>query len=149
MRDPRPCLLALALVPLLGAGAAAQDAAAQQPALTDCSVVQSDGLEAPAEAAAIGLAFLGDGAERHVVASQPRTGQAPAPRTSLRAARPGVSYGAAMEPAASGGGSPGAAFTLVTLEPTGMVLLETWRWRAAPSGDASPSYSWTRLRCGP
>ncbi|WP_207538062.1 hypothetical protein [Sabulicella rubraurantiaca] len=148
MRDHRRLLLALSMVPLLAAGAAAQDRAAQQPALTDCSVVQSDGLRAPAEAASIGLAFLGDGAERHVVAVQPRTGQAPAPRTTLRAARPGVSYGAALEAAAPGQPASETAFTLVTLEQTGMVLVETWRWRAAQSGELSPAYSWARLRCG-
>ncbi|MCW8086879.1 hypothetical protein [Sabulicella glaciei] len=148
MRDPRRLLLALSTVPLLAAGAAAQDRAAQQPALTDCSVVQSDGLRAPAEAASIGLAFLGDGPERHVVAAQPRTGQAPAPRTSFRAARPGVSYGAGLEAPSEAEPGPQTAFTLVTLEQTGMVLLETWRWRTAQSGELSPAYSWARLRCG-
>ncbi|WP_270933455.1 hypothetical protein [Falsiroseomonas oryzae] len=141
----RACLLAMPLI-LLATYAAAQDRAGQRPALQDCSVVQSEGL-GPDEAS-IGLALTGDGPDRHVVAAQPRAGQAPAPEVVMQAMRQGVSYGAALAPPA-GQAEPEAAFTLATVEQAGTVLLETWRWRATTPGSPPPRYAWARLRCGP
>jgi hypothetical protein len=133
----------LVLVSLLAAtGAAAQDSASRRPALQDCSVVEAAGTGG-GEVTSIGLAFSGDGPDRHVVAAAPRASQAPAPETEMRSVRPGVSTGATLT------GQPAeASFTMATVEAAGTVLLETWRWRASGAGQA-PGYVWSRLRCGP
>lgn len=134
------------LLAFLLLAAPAQAQAPAQAALQDCSVAESEGLRAGEETSAIGLAFSGDGPERHVIATVPRAAAGPAPRTELRPARQGMSYGTALT---QEGGAGQAAFTLATVEPAGTVLLETWRWRAAATGSAAPDYAWARLRCGP
>ncbi len=138
--------LAAALLPL-ALPALARPASQGRAALQDCSVVASEGLGAGEAASSIGLAFAGERAGRHVVAAAPRSVSAPAPETELHCLRPGVSYGAALTRPEDGGQE--AAFTLVTVEPGGTVLLETWRWRAAGGGASPPASAWSRLRCGP
>jgi hypothetical protein len=120
----------------------------QSRALQDCSIVASEGLPGSEETSAVGLVFAGEGPESHVVAAAPRSASGPAPATELRSVRRGVSYGATLAPTASGGGWE-AAFTMASVEETGTVLLETWRWGATGPTGIPPAYAWSRLRCGP
>jgi hypothetical protein len=133
-----PCLVA----------AGALRAQEQLPALQDCSIVASEGLPGAEAASTVGLSFAGDGPERHVVAAAPRSARGPAPATTLRSIRRGVSYGASLAQAA-GGGAWEAAFTMAHVEESGTILLETWRWGATGPTGNPPSYAWSRLRCGP
>lgn len=136
----------IAAIPVVLATAAGAEA--QQPALQDCGVVASEGLPGPDDANSVGLAFAGEGPERHVVAARPRSARGAAPATELAPVRRGVSYGAALAPGPGGGGWE-AAFTMATVEEVGTVLLETWRWGPTGPTGSPPAYAWTRLRCGP
>jgi hypothetical protein len=142
-----PARHATAMLLLATTPAVAQPAAQPRASLQDCSVVASEGLGGREAASSIGLAFSGDGPERHVVAAAPRAAQAPAPEAELRPIRPGVSYGATLSQPP--GDAQEAAFTMATIEEAGTVLLETWRWRAMGAATAPPAYAWSRLRCGP
>ena len=140
--------LGTALLVVVASSAGAQPQ--QRPPLQDCSIAASEGLSGPEEASSVGLAFAGDGPERHVTMAAPRTARGPAPAAELRPVRRGVSYGAALAPAAgAAGGAWEAAFTMATVEEAGTVLLETWRWGATGATAAPPTYAWSRLRCGP
>ncbi|HYF08055.1 MAG TPA: hypothetical protein VD970_10565 [Acetobacteraceae bacterium] len=134
------------IAPLLAGPAGAQPA--PQASLQDCSPVEAAGTAGRMEVAAVGLAFAGEGNERHVAAAQPRSaaGQSPTTRTTLAPVRPGVSFGATLE--AMPGGSHQASFTMATVEQAGTVLLETWSWGPTGPQGHPPEYRWARVRCG-
>jgi hypothetical protein len=136
----------VAAIPLVLVQAADVEAQ-QRPALQDCGVVASEGLPGHNDANTVGLAFVGDGPDRHVALARPRSARGAAPATELAPIRRGVSYGAALAPDA--GSEWEASFAMATLEEAGTVLLETWRWGPTGPTGRPPTYAWSRLRCGP